>query len=58
MVDAWLAVLIVTVGLFALAGVLGLLARGQIKRATPPVPELAIREAKLTSEALKSNGHN
>ncbi len=57
-VDAWLAVLIVTVGLFLLAGVLGLLARARIKRATPPVPELAIREAKLTSEALKSNGHN
>lgn len=57
-VDAWLAVLIVTVGLFVLAGVLGLLARAWIKRATPPVPELAIREAKLTSEALKSNGHN
>jgi uncharacterized membrane protein YqjE len=57
-VDAWLAVLIVTVVLFALAGVLGLLARARIKRATPPVPELAIREAKLTSEALKSNGHN
>jgi uncharacterized membrane protein YqjE len=56
--DAWLALLIVTVGLLLLAAVLGLLARGLIKRGTPPVPELAIREAKLTSEALKSDGHH
>jgi hypothetical protein len=40
-----------------IAGILGLLARSQIKRATPPLPEQAIREAKLTSEALKANGH-
>ena len=50
--------MIVTLGLFAIAALLGLLARGRIKRGTPPVPELAIREAKLTSEALKSDGHN
>jgi type VI protein secretion system component VasK len=55
--DAWLAVLLVTLGLFALAGILGLLARARIRRATPPVPEQAIREAKLTTEALKANGH-
>jgi uncharacterized membrane protein YqjE len=56
--DAWLALLIVTVGLLLLAALLGLIARGLIKRGTPPVPELAIREAKLTSEALKSDGHH
>jgi O-antigen ligase len=56
-VDPWLAVLLVTIGLFAVAGILGLLTRSQIKRATPPLPEQAIREAKLTSEALKANGH-
>jgi hypothetical protein len=56
--DAWLALLLVTVGLFALAGVLGLLARAQLRRGTPPVPEQAIREAKLTGEALKANGHH
>ena len=58
MLDAWLAVLLVTVGLFAIAAVLGLFARARIKRGTPPVPEQAIREAKLTSEALKANGHH
>jgi hypothetical protein len=54
--STWLALLIVTLGLFALAGVLGLLALGRIRKGTPPVPEEAIREAKLTSEALKANG--
>jgi len=56
-VDPWLAVLLVTVGLFAIAGILGLLARAQIRHATPPLPEQAIREAKLTQEALRANGH-
>lgn len=57
-VDTWLAVLIVSLSLFALAALLGLLAKSRIKRATPPVPEQAIREAKLTTEALKANGHH
>lgn len=57
-VDTWLALLLVTVGVLALVGIFGLLARSQIKRGTPPVPELAIREAKLTSEALKANGNH
>ncbi len=56
--DAWLALLLVTVGLFAAAGVLGLLALRKLKRGTPPVPEQAIHEAKLTTEALKANGHS
>ncbi len=56
--DAWLALLLVTLGLFAIAGLLGLLAVKRIRRGTPPVPEQAIREAKLTSEALKANGHH
>jgi hypothetical protein len=49
----WLALLIVTAGLFLLAGLLGMLALGKIKKGTPPVPEQAIREAKLTTEAIK-----
>jgi hypothetical protein len=55
--DTWLALLIVTIGLLALAGILGLLAVNRIKRGTPPVPEQAIREAKLTTAALKSDGN-
>ena len=53
--ETWLALLIVTVFLFVLAAVLGLLGA---KRLQPPVPQQAIREAKLTTAALKSNGGN
>src|SRR2546423_8086112 len=55
--STWLALLITTAGLFALAALLGILALGRIKKGTPPVPEQAIEEAKKTSEALRSNGN-
>ena len=51
--STWLALFVVTAILLALAGTLGVLALGRIKKGTPPVPEQAIREAKLTGEALK-----
>jgi uncharacterized membrane protein YqjE len=51
--STWLALLLVTVLLLVLAGTLGMLALRSIKRGTPPVPEQAIQEAKLTSSALK-----
>lgn len=54
--DAWLALLVVGVGLLALATLLGLSAVRKIKRGTPPVPEQAIAEAKLTTAALRGNG--
>jgi hypothetical protein len=53
----WLALLIVTLFLLLVAGVLGLLALNRIQRGAPPVPEQAIEEAKLTTEALKSDGN-
>jgi len=52
--DTWLSLLIVTVVLGAVAALLGLIGINRIKKGTPPVPEQAIREAKLTSEAIKS----
>lgn len=52
--STWLALLIVTVGLLIVTAVLGLIGMSRIKKGTPPVPEQAIREAKLTSDALKS----
>jgi len=55
-VSTWLALLIVTLGLFAFAALLGLLAVTKIRTGTPPVPEQAIREAKLTKERLRANG--
>jgi hypothetical protein len=50
----WLALLVVTLVLLATTGVLGLLAKRSIKKGTPPVPEQAIAEAKLTTAAIKS----
>src|SRR5215218_8545301 len=45
----WLALLIV-------GALLGLLAVRSLQRGTPPVPKQAIDEAKLTTQALKSDG--
>jgi uncharacterized membrane protein YqjE len=53
----WLALLIVTAGLLLLAGVLVVLGVRKLRKGTPLVPEQAIEEAKLTSEALR-NGNN
>lgn len=55
--STWLALLIVFAALFLLAGLLGILALGRIKKGTPPVPKQAIQEAKVTAEALKSDGN-
>jgi hypothetical protein len=55
-VPTWAALLIVTGILLLQVAILGYLAVGRIKKGTPPVPEQAIREAKLTTEALKSDG--
>jgi hypothetical protein len=52
----WLAMLIVTGFLFLVTAILGLVGMSRIKRGTPPVPEQAIAEAKLTTTALKSDG--
>ena len=52
----WLALLIVTVFLLLVGGLLGFLALRSVRRGTPPVPKQALREAKLTTQAIKSNG--
>ena len=54
--STWLAILIVTCGLFLVGAILGLIAVNRIQKGTPPIPEQAIREAKLTTEAIKSDG--
>jgi uncharacterized membrane protein YqjE len=54
----WLALLIVTAFLLLVTVILGLLAQRAIKRGTPPVPQQAIEEAKLTTTALKSGNGN
>ena len=55
-VSTWLAILIVTIGLFLVAAILALIAKNRIEKGTPPIPEQAILEAKLTTEAFKSDG--
>lgn len=53
----WAALLIVTGIFLLLAGGLAVVALLALGRASPPVPTQAVQEAKLTTEALKSNGH-
>ena len=55
-VSWWLALLIVTAGIVLVAALLAFLGVRAIKKGTPPVPEQALAEAKLTTEALKGNG--
>ena len=54
--STWLALVIVSGALVLLAALLGLLALRAIKKATPPVPEQALYEAKRTTEALRGDG--
>jgi membrane protein implicated in regulation of membrane protease activity len=55
-VSTWLALLITTVIVLLIAAILGGLAVMKIKKGSPPLPEQAIEEARLTTEALKSDG--
>jgi putative superfamily III holin-X len=52
--DLWLSLLIVGLVLALLTGLLVLLGVRSLQKAAPPVPEQAITEAKLTTEAIKS----
>jgi putative superfamily III holin-X len=53
-VPTWVALLIVTGFLLAVAGALGFFGVNALEKASPPLPEQAIEEAKLTTEALKN----
>ena len=53
----WLSLLIVAGGLVVLTTILGGLGIRNLREGSPPVPEQAIAEAKLTTDALK-NGHH
>lgn len=56
----WLAALLVGVALLVLAGVLALIGRAQVKRASPPVPEAAMRSVRedvaSVTAALRTRG--
>ena len=50
--DLWLSLLIVFLLLLAVGAALALIAMDRFKNATPPLPEQAIEEARLTKEAF------
>ena len=50
---AWVGYAIVTLLIFVFVGVLGLIGMRSFKKGSPPMPELAIEEAKKTQAALK-----
>jgi hypothetical protein len=49
---AWLAALIVAVVLFAVAGILALIGRKQVKQAVPPVPTAAAESVRADVDAV------
>lgn len=51
--DLWLAALIVTVLLFAIAGILALLGKKQVTQAVPPEPNEAIESVKADVDEVK-----
>ena len=51
----WAALLIMTGLVLGAVATLGLLGLAAVKKGSPPVPEQAIREAKLTTEAIRGN---
>jgi hypothetical protein len=53
-VPMWASLLIVCGALVLLAAILLFAGLGAIKKGSPPVPEQAIREAKLTTEAIRN----
>lgn len=53
----WAALLVMFGGLFLTAGLLGGIGAGLLRKGAKPVPEKALAEARLTTEALR-NGHN
>ena len=56
-VSVWLALLIMAVAILLVTAGLALVGIRMVKKGTPPLPEQAIEEAKLTAEAVK-NGHH
>jgi hypothetical protein len=55
-VSTWLALLIVFGALVLFSLVLALIGLSAIRKGTPPVPEQALEEARLTKQALRSDG--
>jgi uncharacterized membrane protein YqjE len=55
--DGWLAAVLVGAALLLVAGIAALIGKGQLNRATPPVPEEAIRGVRDDVETVKDRVH-
>jgi uncharacterized membrane protein YqjE len=55
--DIWIGFAIEALFWFVVAGVAGLIAYRSVKAGAPPVPAMAIEEAKLTRDVLASETH-
>ena len=55
-IPVWLSILVMFGGLLLLAGILGAIGAALLRKGSKPVPEQAIAEAQITTEALR-NGH-
>jgi MFS family permease len=55
--DPWASALIVGVVLLAVAGVMALVGRKQVRAATPPVPEAAVENVKKDVQTMKERAH-
>ena len=53
----WVGFAIVTVGLFGIVALLAMLGMRSVKRGAPPVPDMAIEEAKKTRAAIEEARH-
>jgi hypothetical protein len=53
----WLSALVVTAVLFAVAGVLAVAGRKQIKQGTPPAPQQAVDNVKADIAQIKESAH-
>jgi Putative Actinobacterial Holin-X, holin superfamily III len=56
-VAAWLAALIVGAALMLAAGILALIGKGRLGKATPPAPEQAIGSVKADIEEIREKVH-
>ncbi|GGL08174.1 phage holin family protein [Mangrovihabitans endophyticus] len=54
---AWLAALVVTAVVFAVAAVVALIGKRQVNRATPPTPTEAMDSSKRDVDAVKAAAH-
>jgi uncharacterized membrane protein YqjE len=57
LMPAWLSALIVTVVLFAIAGVVALMGKKQVTQATPAAPRHTIESVKQDVDTIKGGGH-